>query len=118
MIWKQDRSQGTLFIPGSLDQLVPNDHILRRVDWVLGLSWLRDEVRYCHDESIGQPRTDREAAVRVMLAGFFHGIVHDQTLIPNGMVNPAVRWPWGHPLEGKSLYHSGSTSPTGWRIFC
>ncbi len=35
MIGKQDRSQRTLFIPGSLDQLVPDDHTLKRVDKVL-----------------------------------------------------------------------------------
>ena len=78
MIGKQDRSQGTLFIPGSLDQLVPDDHVLKRVDKVLDLSWLRDEVRDCYDESTGRPSIDPESAVRLMLAGFFHGFVHDR----------------------------------------
>jgi transposase len=78
MIGKQDRSQGTLFIPGSLEQLVPDDHVLKRVDKVLDLGWLRDEVRDLYDETNGRPSIDPEAAVRLMLAGFFQGIVHDR----------------------------------------
>jgi len=33
-----------LFITGSLRQLIPDDHVLVRVDRVLDLSWLRGEV--------------------------------------------------------------------------
>ena len=71
MIGRQDRSQRTLFMPGSLDQLVPDDHTLKRVDKVLDLSWLRKEVRDCYDDTNGRPRIDTESAVRLMLAGFF-----------------------------------------------
>ena len=49
---------------GSLRQLVPDDHILARVDSVLDLSWLRAEVAdlYCPDN--GRPGIDPEVAVR------------------------------------------------------
>ena len=36
---RKERSQLELFITGSLRQLVPDDHILVRVDRVLDLSW-------------------------------------------------------------------------------
>jgi len=45
MIGKQDRWQRHLFIAGDIDQFIPEDHILRRVDRILDLSWLREEVR-------------------------------------------------------------------------
>ena len=47
--WAEERSQLELFISGSLRQLIPDDHVLVRVDRVLDLSWLRDEAadRYC-----------------------------------------------------------------------
>ncbi len=37
---------------------MPDDHILKRVDKVLDLSWLRDEVRdlYCPDNGKGKTR--------------------------------------------------------------
>lgn len=44
MLDRKDRDQLELFITGSLRQLVPDGHILARVDRVLDLSWLRDEV--------------------------------------------------------------------------
>src|SRR5215207_69625 len=70
MLGRKERDQLELFISGSLRQLVPDDHILARVDRVLDLAWLRDEVAdlYCADN--GRPGIDPEAAVRLMLAGF------------------------------------------------
>lgn len=44
MLGRKERDQLELFMTGSLRQLVPDDHILARVDRVLDLSWLRDEV--------------------------------------------------------------------------
>ena len=40
----KERNQLELFITGSLRQLIPDDHVLVRVDRVLDLSWLRGEV--------------------------------------------------------------------------
>jgi hypothetical protein len=47
MLGRKERGQLELFISGSLRQLVPDDHVLVRVDGVLDLSWLRDEVADC-----------------------------------------------------------------------
>ena len=44
MLGRKERSQLELFISGSLRQLIPDDHVLVRVERVLDLSWLRDEV--------------------------------------------------------------------------
>jgi len=109
MIGKQDRSQRTLFILGSLDQLVPDDHILERVDRVLDLSWLRDEVRDCYEEADGRPSIDPESAVRLMLAGFFYGFVHDRELMREAEVNLAIRWFAGYQLLDRLPDHSTLT---------
>jgi hypothetical protein len=44
MLGRKERDQLELLITGSLRQLIPDDHVLVRVDRVLDLSWLRDEV--------------------------------------------------------------------------
>ena len=44
MLGRKGRDQLELFVAGSLDQLVPEDHVLARVDRVLDLGWLREEV--------------------------------------------------------------------------
>ena len=64
MLGRKERDQLELFISGTLRQLIPDEHILVRVDGVLDLSWLRNELSdlYCLDN--GRPGIDPEVAVR------------------------------------------------------
>src|SRR3954451_21334588 len=109
MLGREERDQLELFITGSLRQLVPDDHILARVDRVLDLSWLRDEVAdlYCADN--GRPGIDPEAAVRLMLAGLLLGIVHDRRMLREAQVNLAIRWFVGYGLHEALPDHSSLT---------
>lgn len=109
MIGRQDRWQEDLFVACPLRDLIPDDHILKQVDGVLDLSWLRPEVRTLYDESQGRPSIDPEAAVRLMLAGFFQGIVHDRKLIREAQVNLAIRWFAGYRLHEVLPDHSSLT---------
>jgi len=45
MIGRRDRSKQSLFIAGDIEQFIPDDHILKRVDHVLDLSWLHKAVK-------------------------------------------------------------------------
>ena len=92
MLGRKERGQLELFMVGSLRQLVPDDHVLARVDRVLDLSWLRAEVAELYCETTGRPGIDPEVAVRLMLAGFLLGIVHDRRLMREAQVNLAIRW--------------------------
>ena len=109
MIGRQDRWQEDLFVAGPLSSLIPEEHILKQVDKVLDLSWLRSEVKdlYCCDN--GRPGIDPEASVRLMLAGFFQGIVHDRKLMREAQVNFAIRWFAGYRLDEKLPDHSSLT---------
>ena len=44
MVGNQDRWREDIFVACPLSRLIPDDHLLKRVDQVLDLSWLRDEV--------------------------------------------------------------------------
>lgn len=109
MLGRKDRDQLELFMTGSIRQLVPDDHILARVDRVLDLGWLHDEVAdlYCADN--GRPGIDPEVAVRLMLAGFLMGIVHDRRLMREAQVNLAIRWFTGYGLHEALPDHSSLT---------
>ena len=109
MLERRGREQDCLFVVGSLRNLIPDDHILRRVDRVLDLSWLRAEVQEFYDESNGRPGIDPEAAVRLMLAGFFQGIIHDRKLLREAQVNLAIRWFAGYKLDERLPDHSSLT---------
>ena len=95
---------------GSLRDLIPDDHILARVDRVLALGWLHGAVRsrYAADGA-GRPGIDPEVAVRLMLAGFLLGIVHDRKLMREAQVNIAIRWFAGFGLHEPLPDHSSLT---------
>jgi hypothetical protein len=73
---QKERRQPELFVAGSLRELLPDEHVLVRVDRVLDLGWLHDEVGELDDAATGRPSIDPEVAVRLMLAGLLLGIVH------------------------------------------
>ena len=44
MLGGRERARLEPFVCGSLRELVPDDYVLARVDRVLGLDWLREDV--------------------------------------------------------------------------
>jgi hypothetical protein len=68
MLGRKERDQLELFITGSRRQLIPDEHVMVRVDRLLDLSWLRDEVANCYCLDDGRPGIDPEVAVRLVLA--------------------------------------------------
>ena len=110
MLGNKTRGQSELLIVGSLRDLIPDEHVLVRVDRLLDLSWLRDAVRdrYAADGT-GRPGIDPEVAVRLMLAGFLLGIVHDRRLLREAQVNVAIRWFIGYGLQERLPDHSSLT---------
>jgi transposase len=109
MVGNQDRWREDIFVACPLRDLVPDDHVLKRVDRVLDLTWLRDEVADCYCSDNGRPSIDPEAALRLMLAGFFAGIVHDRKLMREAQVNLAMRWFAGYRLHEQLPDHSSLT---------
>jgi hypothetical protein len=53
MLGRRERRRPELFVAGSLRGLVPDDHILARVDRVLDLGWLRSEVEPLYRAAAG-----------------------------------------------------------------
>src|SRR5690242_5592023 len=109
MLGQKDRCQPELFVVGSLGQLLPDDHVLVRVDRVLDLSWLREEVAPLYDADQRRPGIAPEVAVRLMPAGFLLGIVHDRRLMREAQVNLAIRWFAGYALHEALPDHSSLT---------
>ena len=109
MLGRKNRDQLELFVSGSLEQLVPEDHVLARVDRVLDLGWLHEELADCYCPDNGRPGIDPEVAVRLMLAGLLLGIVHDRRLLREAQVNLAIRWFIGYGLHERLPDHSSLT---------
>lgn len=61
---RQDR----LFYAFDLEDMVTSDHLLRRIDAVLDLSWLRGEMM-AHYSHLGCPSVCPELMIRMLLIG-------------------------------------------------
>ncbi len=108
MLGRKDRGQEDLFVAAPLSSLIPDDHILKRVDKILDLSWLRHEVAEDYSATDGRPSIDPESALRLMLAGFFRVIRRmgrcgciKKTWPYTGRKNPK-----GKPMSTSMLYHT------------
>ncbi len=73
MLGRKERGQLELFITGSLRDLVPDDHVLVRVDRVLDLCWLPSEVAGLYCATTAVPSIDPEVAVSLDVGGAFAG---------------------------------------------
>jgi len=70
---KQQRERA-LFHIYNLDDLVPENHILRTIDRVIDFSFVRDVVWDCYCHTNGRPGTDPELIVRMILIGYLYGL--------------------------------------------
>lgn len=84
-------AQGQLFYQFNLDEVVPSDHMLRKIDAVLDLSDLRAQLApyYSH---IGRPSIDPELMIRMLLIGYCYGIRSERRLCEEVSLNLAYRW--------------------------
>ncbi len=109
MLDRKRREQMDLFVAGPLEKLIPEDHILRQVDRVLDLSWLREEVAECYCADNGRPGIDPEVVIRLMLAGLLLGYAEDRRLLREAQAHLAIRWFIGYRLDEDLPDHSSLT---------
>nr|NIS42383.1 transposase [Desulfuromonadales bacterium] len=100
-VGRQDR----LFYEFNLDEVVPPDHLLRKIDAVLDLSWLREEL-VPHYSSMGRPSVDPELMIRMLLVGYCYSIRSERRLCQEVELNLAYRWFCRLGLEDRVPDHS------------
>ena len=83
--------QDRLFYEFCLDEVVPDDHLLRRIDSVLDLIWLRRELSPYYSHT-GCPSVDPELLIRMMLIGYCYSIRSDRRLDERRPVRPELPW--------------------------
>ncbi len=91
MLKKPGPDQTTLEIV-TLDQLVPADHLLRKIDAVIDFSFIHDRVAglYCADN--GRPPLDPTLMFKALFIGYLYGIRSERQLVREIEVNVAYRW--------------------------
>jgi len=101
LVGRQDR----LFYEVCLEDRIPSDHLLRRIDAVLDLSWLRAELSPYYSHT-GCPSVDPELMIRMLLVGYCYSIRSERRLSQEVELNLAYRWFCRLGLEEKVPDHS------------
>jgi transposase len=83
--------QGQLFYEFHLNDAVPEDHLVRKIDAALDLSWLRGELAP-HYSSMGRPSIDPELMIRMLVVGYVFAIRSERLICREVQVNLAYRW--------------------------
>ena len=91
MMGSNDKPQDELFYAFTLEDIVPQDHLLRDIDRVLDLSELREHLAPYYSHT-GRPSVDPELMIRMLLIGYCCGIRSERQLCYEVTMNLAYRW--------------------------
>jgi transposase len=89
-----------------LESFVAHDHLLRRVDRILELSFVRELTAACYANGLGRPSIDPEVYFRMQLVAYLYGITSDRRLCEEVRYNLAYRWFCRLPVDEESPDHS------------
>ncbi|SDJ48552.1 Transposase [Aliiruegeria lutimaris] len=91
MMGPRKEAQGALFYEFSLEDHVPQDHLLRSIDRFVDLSGVRGHLTEFYSHT-GRPSVDPELLIRMLLVGYCFGLRSERRLCEEVHLNLAYRW--------------------------
>lgn len=76
----------------TLDELVPEDHLVRKIDAAIDFEFIREAVKHLYCPDNGRPAIDPVRLVKMMLLGYLFGVPSERRLVKEIQVNNAYRW--------------------------
>ena len=87
-----------LYYQLSLDQIVPQNHLLRQIATAVDFSFVYPLAK-SHYSHTGQPSIDPVVIFKTMLIGYLYGITSERRLMSEIQVNLAYRWFLGYDFD-------------------
>src|SRR5215472_9062128 len=91
MMGRRNQHQGRLFYEFCLDDVIPDDHLVRKIRGVLDLSWVYAALAPYYSET-GRPSIDPVLMIRMLIIGYVFAIRSERQLCREVQVNLAYRW--------------------------
>jgi len=91
MMGPKQEAQAALFYEFSLEDHVPQDHLLRSIDRFVDLDSIRSYLTDFYSHT-GRPSVDPELLIRMLLVGYCFGIRSERRLCEEVHLNLAYRW--------------------------
>jgi transposase len=105
MMGQLNGDRGQLFYSFCLEEVVPDDHLVREIAAVLNLEWVHAELKPYYSP-LGRPSIDPVLMIRMLIVGYIFGIRSERLLCREVKVNLAYRWFCGLNIEDKIPDHS------------
>ena len=107
MMGRLRRDQGRLFCEFRLEDRIPENHLLRRMNVfvTVALADLHQELEP-HYSDIGRPSIDPELMIRMLIVGYCYGIRSERKLTQEVELHLAYRWFCKLDLDDKVPHHS------------
>jgi len=107
MMGRQRRDQGRLFYEFRLEDRIPENHLLRRINVfvTVALADLHKELEP-HYSDIGRPSIDPELMIRMLIVGYCYGIRSERKLCEEVELHLAYRWFCKLDLDDEVPHHS------------
>lgn len=90
----------------NLEDLVPEDHLLRKIDKYIDFSFIEDLTYDLYSHDNGRPALDPVVLFKMLFIGYLFGIRSERRLVQEINVNLAYRWFIGFDLDEKIPSHS------------
>lgn len=104
MLGENPRSE-RMFYYVRMEDIVPENHLLRLIDRHIDLKFIRDKVKHLYSHT-GRPSIDPEVLLRMLLIGYLYGITSERRLCEEVQMHIGYRWFVGLNLEDKVPDHS------------
>jgi transposase len=85
----------------TLEELVPQDHLLRLIDRHIDLECIREETNHLYSADNGRPAIDPVVHFKMLFIGYLFGVRSEPQLVREIQVNVAYRWFLGLRLIDK-----------------
>lgn len=105
MMGRSKSGQGQFFYEFNLDDVVPPDHLVRKIDAVLDLGWVHKELAPYYSHT-GWPLLDPELMIRMLIVGYVFAIRSERMICREIQVNLAYRWYCRLGIEDQVPDHS------------
>ena len=91
MLKKPTPHQSSLEIV-TLEELVPADHLLRKIAATIDFGFIRERVAHLYCADNGRPALDPETLFKILFIGYLFGVRSERQLMREIAVNVAYRW--------------------------
>jgi len=87
----------------TLEQLVPEDHLLRLIERHIEFGFIREKTEHLYSADNGRPAVDPVLMFKMLFIGYLYGVRSERQLVREVEVNVAYRWFLGMGLAEKVM---------------